>query len=854
MIGLSQFGNYTNKGENHFYCDLLNFPGSFGQDLIITDPTFESKKIATGSIGFDNSRSFKFLMNNRLNYGIDFFQYKLLDKNILQNFKGSNTTPWGAGGLHYSYYRVNGGLGTGLLITEHSTSTLNLDFSAYFNQKGKATENMTFTTLGLNINLKSNFSIPLLNSFFSDYQFKLGYYIIPPRLSSYMLNEGYSNGATQLQQSYIEMPRLYVSLKKNFYSNNSSKSKKVKIKSPKTKNPPIIKKPITSKKNGCVSGKCKNGKGEYISYIGTYKGRFKDGEHHGQGVMRLSDGSSYDGKWRMGNRHGKGTYISKNKEELSGDWIDDEFADPKLKPELVIRNIVFKDSDGDDEIYAEESGNINFNLENTGKGTAYNIVFTIKDLNNIKGLEFQKRIRIEKLKSGAKEKISIPVTSDLDLKTGLVNIKISAEELNGFPPDDVSINFKSLAYINPDLKIIDYHFSSLEEGKNKLMVNDRVLLSFIIQNRGQGRAQDIVVSLDFTSDENIFNVDEQLFAIRSLAPNESKTIAFEFFTNTKFKKKYIDISVDVKEKFNKYGESKVLSQEIGKDIRSNQTVNYDGGNTREEVVIDNLSLTSSVDKSIPTNRKVENRFALVIGNEDYTSFQRTLSSEQNVDYAVNDATIFKKYCLSTLGVKEENMFFLKDATAIEMNRKIELVSKIIKKLGNKAELIVYYAGHGYPDETTKVPYLIPVDVPASDLSYAIKLDDFYKDLGATGAKNITVFLDACFTGEGRESGLVASRGVKVKPKEGEPTGNTVVFSASSGNQSALPYHKEGHGMFTYYLLKKLQESKGKVTMGELADYINDKVSIQSLKTNEKEQDPEVNASPKVINDWRNWKF
>ena len=54
--------------------------------------------------------------------------------------------------------------------------------------------------------------------------------------------------------------------------------------------------------------------------------------------------------------------------------------------------------------------------------------------------------------------------------------------------------------------------------------------------------------------------------------------------------------------------------------------------------------TSSVNINIPTNKKVKNRYALVIGNEDYTSFQRTLNSEQNVDYAVNDATIFKKYC------------------------------------------------------------------------------------------------------------------------------------------------------------------------------------------------------------------
>ncbi len=263
---------------------------------------------------------------------------------------------------------------------------------------------------------------------------------------------------------------------------------------------------------------------------------------------------------------------------------------------------------------------------------------------------------------------------------------------------------------------------------------------------------------------------------------------------------------------------------------------------------------SSVNINIPTNKKVKNRYALVIGNEDYQSKQRGLSSEQNVDYAVNDAKVFKEYALKTLGVKEDNMFYLKDATAIEINRKIKLVSKIIKKLGSKAELIVYYAGHGYPDETTKIPYLIPVDVPASDLSYAIKLDDFYKDLSATGAKSITVFLDACFTGGGRESGLMASRGVKVKPKEGSLSGNLVVFSASSGNQSALPYHKEGHGMFTYYLLKKLQESKGKVTMGELADYITNEVSIQSLKTNEKEQDPIVNTSSKVVNDWRNWKF
>ena len=263
---------------------------------------------------------------------------------------------------------------------------------------------------------------------------------------------------------------------------------------------------------------------------------------------------------------------------------------------------------------------------------------------------------------------------------------------------------------------------------------------------------------------------------------------------------------------------------------------------------------SSVDVNIPENKKVANRYALIIGNQDYTSYQRTLSSEQNVDYAENDATIFKQYCLNTLGVKKENMHFLLNATAGRMSQEIDLVSKIVSKLGPDAELIVYYAGHGYPDELTKVPYLIPVDVSASNLNSAIKLSEVYEKLSSTNAGKISVFLDACFTGGGRTSGLIVSRGVKIRPKKGALSGNMIVFSASSSDQSSLPYHKEAHGMFTFHLLKKLQETKGAISMGALSDYLIDKVSLQSLKENKKEQDPSVNASQKVMNQWRGWSF
>jgi hypothetical protein len=77
-----------------------------------------------------------------------------------------------------------------------------------------------------------------------------------------------------------------------------------------------------------------------------------------------------------------------------------------------------------------------------------------------------------------------------------------------------------------------------------------------------------------------------------------------------------------------------------------------------------------------------------------------------------------------------------------------------------------------------------------------------------------------------------------------------IVSASNTNQ----LNKTTHGVFTYFLLKKFQETQGNVTLGELSEYLEKNVSIQSLRVNQKEQDPTVNTSQKVINDWRNWRF
>jgi len=273
---------------------------------------------------------------------------------------------------------------------------------------------------------------------------------------------------------------------------------------------------------------------------------------------------------------------------------------------------------------------------------------------------------------------------------------------------------------------------------------------------------------------------------------------------------------------------------------------------KEEVFIN--SEISDIDGGIPQNPINSKRFALIIGNEDYTSYQSNLSSEANVAYAINDATSFKLYAQKILGVEDRNIFFLTNATAGAMNQKIELITRIASKLNGSAELFFYYAGHGFPDENTKIPYLIPVDVSILNINQGIKLSDLYQKLNGCGAKRVSVFLDACFSGGGREGGLINSRGVKVRPKEEDAIGNLVVFAASSGEQTSLPYKEKRHGMFTYFLLKKLKESKGDLSYAELAKYIQENVSIESLRTNYQEQDPQIKTSSTLQGTWEKWKF
>ena len=257
----------------------------------------------------------------------------------------------------------------------------------------------------------------------------------------------------------------------------------------------------------------------------------------------------------------------------------------------------------------------------------------------------------------------------------------------------------------------------------------------------------------------------------------------------------------------------------------------------------------AVDKNIPTTAEADrNTFAVIIGNEKY-------DNEADVPYAENDAQVFKEYVLKTLGVPEKQVKFYENATLNNIRSSVRWLSQAMEVMQGKGKVIFYYAGHGIPDESTQAAYLLPTDGTGSDVESAYSLQRLYSELGQMQAQRVMVFLDACFSGSKREGGMMASaRGVAIKAKSQAPKGNMVVFTAAQGDETAYPYQEMQHGMFTYYLLKKLQDTKGNATLGELQDYLTSEVKRQSFIENSKMQTPSVSASAAIGQKWRNMRL
>ena len=126
-------------------------------------------------------------------------------------------------------------------------------------------------------------------------------------------------------------------------------------------------------------------------------------------------------------------------------------------------------------------------------------------------------------------------------------------------------------------------------------------------------------------------------------------------------------------------------------------------------------------------------------------------------------------------------------------------------------------------------------------------------LTASKPKSVTMFIDACYSGQTRSGEMIIESVRPLTPKSdlNAYPSNFTVISASSNDQYSSSSPELKHGIFSFYLMKGMEgdadgNKDGKITAGEMQEYVSDKVSRQAMSMSRKQVTQLVGDANRVL--------
>jgi len=237
------------------------------------------------------------------------------------------------------------------------------------------------------------------------------------------------------------------------------------------------------------------------------------------------------------------------------------------------------------------------------------------------------------------------------------------------------------------------------------------------------------------------------------------------------------------------------------------------------------------------------RWAVIVGISQYDD-----PEIKGLEFADRDARAVYEFFRSPLsglgGFKSENMKLLLNKDATYTNMKVALFD-FLKQAAPEDVVLVYFAGHGSPDPQRRNNlYLLPSDAQAGSMGgTAFRMDDMNRALAEVTAAHKILITDACHSG----GVTVSARGGPADNAINDAflsrmtaaNGVTAILTASDTVQQSLEGTQwrdsttegptEGHGVFTYYLLKGLRGAADVngdqiVDLNEIMQYTSEKVA------------------------------
>lgn len=236
--------------------------------------------------------------------------------------------------------------------------------------------------------------------------------------------------------------------------------------------------------------------------------------------------------------------------------------------------------------------------------------------------------------------------------------------------------------------------------------------------------------------------------------------------------------------------------------------------------------------------------AIIIGVSDYNE------KELQLNYADNDAILFKNYLSKIEGIADEDISLLINKDAVSLN--ILTTFKSLLKKTNEGDLTyVYFAGHGdvVDDFGEKEGFLLATDANANQEYYSggtIPFSLLEKILNNFISKKskVILILDACQSGFPFKGTSQKNMGTIQAMFQ-----NSTRFLSCGSEELSYESGDLKHGYFTYYLVKGLtgkadKDANASLTYNEVDDYLYDNVTSVVLKEHKGKQSPVMHTKNK----------
>jgi hypothetical protein len=510
------------------------------------------------------------------------------------------------------------------------------------------------------------------------------------------------------------------------------------------------------------------------------------------------------------------------------------------RPPSLSARVSFSEPSGNQFLDALENGKFTVTVTNKGQGPGKGVLAKITP-ERTDNLNYNTTY-IEEIFPGKSVSVDIHVEAYIGVADGDHSFRFDFEEINGFPPDPVVLQFSTRAYLKPEMYVVDVGIED-DNMNGKIESGEMISVKVRVGNRGMGTAKSAYAK--FYPGDNVFITEKYPKTVKmgELAYNGYQDISLEFFVNDKTIDE-IPLYVDFTEENNFANVSK-LRLPIKKSERARQI----GRTVVTGIEQDYGKLTLGADLSVDIEQDIPEgeiknpeAVAIVIGNKNYTH-----PDVPEVTFAHRDAAIMEQYLAKSLGYKE--VIVETDAT----------LGKFLGLFGSEkspgklqdyikpgvSDVFIYYSGHGAPDPESKDGYFVPVDCdPAMVDVYGYSLDLFYKKINGLNAKSVTVVIDACFSGSSDQGMLLNNISpVFIEIDETKLLADEVtVFTSASGEQVSSWYPEKKHSLYTYFFLKGLKgaadlDGNRTITLGEIQTYVLDQVPYQARKLNSREQTP-----------------